>query len=553
MQYYIEPELKIYRQNGVIDLSDYVQTISVRKSLRDPVGTFNISLDPTLGKSTNITISAGRMINEILSQVGLNDIIAGKIDRRSKRHSFLGLVSNPYESFSQMNEQTSRMGIINGGFAMPKLLIKDSIVNAPALATTPEIQNDPVLGRSTEFFAWTRFLKSFQEGEIKPLDKPENFVKWILGKTVNMNLKVLNGRNVVSLFPPPNNNEIDYQGKPFWDFNFLNGETILGERLSTFAGTILNYLYECLDREFYEMFFDTTTGEDGMPYNNMTIRTKPFSHKELEGKNYFTGWNYWEDLDTVTVPRSDQMKVEIGKSDYELKNFFRVNYKKVLLAEALGIFGLNYPILNINSIKKYGLRALEVDSTLMVDIKPFISFHNQKIGEGSPEHFSLITIGKKSALSQIGGNMNLQDGDGLLLGLLGKRNKIKEWYGFPFYESGSMTTPYNEEITIGKRIDLPEYSYYFPQDGKYYKGMKVYAQEVIHTYQRGAFADTKVVVTNGQPDGVVKKYFDHPDNQYIVTPLENQPSKIPVPNYDKTFWDSIRNAQTKALTFTELN
>jgi len=342
---------------------------------------------------------------------------------------------------------------------------------------------------------------------------------------------------------------IDYNEKPMIDFKFLEGEYLFGEKLSTFSGPVMGYINECLDKEFYECFFDTTTGKNGLPYNTMTIRTKPYSHKDLEGNNFFKNWTYWEDIPTVDIRDENILQREIGKSDYELKNFFRVNYRKVLLAQSLGRFGLNFPTYNINSIKKYGLRALDVDSTILIDTQRIIDHHNELIAEGKAEYLAALMQGDINALTSTG---PAPRGDGLIAGLLGKRNKIKEWFGFPYYESGFLRTSYNEEVTIGRRINLPEYNYYFPLEDKYYKGIKLYVTDVFHNFQWGVLAETKASVTTGQADGVVKKFFDHPDNQFTISQAETKAYKLPVKSDPVEFFEGLKDVNTKMLTITEI-
>lgn len=555
----ITPELIVYKNDKPYDLSEFVQSIQVTKSTRNPVGAFNIVLNPTISLNGRVGLLTDRIYNEINSVLAVNDVIAGKIDSRSKKHSLLGLTSQHFESKVQFNNQTSRSIVINGGFALPKLLMRDLIVTAPQLASVPEIKNDPVLSKRAKFFAWTRLVNtpnyvttSFDKQEIP--DTPEKFVKWILSNAVATNIKIYKDKNVASLFPSPSSGIKDYLGNDLLNFKFLTGEYIYGDRLSTFSGPLMNYIYECLDREFYEVFFDTTSDSNGLPYNTMTIRTKPFSHKDVETPNFFENWTYWEDLakQAVTVKTDDLIQTDIGKSDYELKNFFRVNYRKVLIAQALGQFGLNFPIVNVNSIKRHGLRPLEVDSTILVDQSKLIKEHNDRIAAtnvGSIEWIADIIKGTKTTAKA----SSATGKEGLMSGLLGKRDKIKEWFAFPYYENGSLRMPHNEEVTIGRLINLPDYEYYFPLDGKVYKGIKIYPTDVTHTYSFGQLAETRATVTTGQPDGVVKKWFDHPDNKFTGTPLEDKLDKVVITTEaDKKIFDGTVQLNKDMLVITEL-
>ncbi|OGU56949.1 MAG: hypothetical protein A2V66_10775 [Ignavibacteria bacterium RBG_13_36_8] len=566
MQLKIEPELKLFKKDKVYDLSEYAQGMTIQKTLNNPASAFNITLNPSLTTQGKFTLSAARMFNQLKKLIDLNDIIAGKLDRRSRHYSFLGFVSNPYEGLSTVNNQTSRSWVIDGSLVLPKLLIKDDIVACPQLATLPEITNDPILSKRAKFFAWTRGDIYFFNGLMYPnlsnfisrpapdyvnqptvpgppnnyvnrpteltkgtvfVNTPQKIIEWILNEAVATNTEIFIDKTAKSLFPGPKSGIKDIDSKPILNFQFLDGEFIYGEILTKFSGPLINYIYECLDKDFYEVFFDTVTGEDGLPYNNMIIRTKPFTNKDIDQSSFFTGWTNWEDLDTIKLNPEDILRINTGKSDYELKNFFKVNYNKVLVSRIMGEFGLNYPVLNINSIKKYGLRALNVNSTIVVDLSKLKEKHNKKLKTDDPETFSeLLASGDEELIS----------------GLLEKRDKIKEWYAFPYYESGPIQTKLNEAISIGKRIELPEYEYYNPFDKKIYKGCKFYVNEVKHSFQWGQFAQTELNVTRGHPDGVVKAWFDHPDNKFTKTPLEIDLQKVLIKKMKRdpqAFYDKV--------------
>ncbi|KAF0140172.1 MAG: hypothetical protein FD122_2679 [Stygiobacter sp.] len=571
-----QPELKIYKNNKVYDLSEFVQSMQITKSLRNPVGSFSVVLNPTLSANGKVGILTNKIFNEINAMLAVNDVIAGKIDKRSKRHSFLGLTSQHIEVGSSMGGQTSRSIMITGGFALPKMLLRDSIIMAPSLSVTPEVLADPVLKERAQFF---EFLRGVKDEKSPFLDTPEVAVKYILNNAVATNIKIYDGKEIKSLFPPADSGIKDYNGNYMCNFKFLGRESLYGSALSSYSGNLLNYIHECLDKEFYEVFFDTTSGSDGIPYNTMTIRTKPFSHREMENpQSYFYDWTYWEDLtkDAVTVKYEDIFERQIGKSDYELKNFFRVNQPNVLVAQALGDFGLNFPIININSIKRHGLRALEIDSRSLVDTRKLVDEYNRLISIGSGKSFLEIimeyarqrnsfvypkTEVKLSSKVVSLANVDMQPpaarsfGAEIFEGLFSKRDKIVEWYAFPYYEAGTLRMPHNEEVTIGRLINLPEYEYYFPLDGKVYKGIKIYPTDVTHTFNYGQIAETRAVVTNGQPDGVVKKWFEHPDNKFTESPLTAKKpgsSFTELSSEEKKFFDGIKQLNIDMLKIEEL-
>lgn len=551
------PSLTIYKNDKVYDLSEFVQSMQITKSLKTPVGAFNVVLNPAITKNGSTGLLTNKIFNEINSLLAVNDVIAGKIDSRSKKHSFLGLTSQHHENKLQLNNQTSRSIVIDGGFAFPKALVRDTIAFAPQIANMAEIKSDPVLSKRAMFFEWGRGL--LEDGTQVFTQEPEKVVKWILNNAIATNIEIYDGKGIKALFPPPDSGIKDYEGNELCTFKFLGRERIYDRTLSTYTGTILNYIYECLDKEFYEVFFDTTSDAKGIPYNTLTIRTKPFSHTDILSKNqYHWNWTYWEELakKAVTVTLDDLIELNLGKDDFNLKNFFRVNYIKSLPAQAFGQYGVSFPTFNINSIKRHGLRELTVNSTILPDITKLVEVYNRKIKSAEQPFFPEI-ISEYAPLTQpesIGQTPPdaKSEGDRYLRGLLDKRDKIKEWFAFPYYENGSLRMPHNEEVTIGRLINLPDYEYYFPLDGKVYKGIKIYPTDVTHTYSFGQLAETRATVTTGQPDGVVKKWFDHPDNTFTNSPLEKQQIVLPDKTYDKTFYDKMMQTNIDMLTIVEL-
>jgi hypothetical protein len=532
---YIRPIVRIFKQDKTaIDLGDFVQSITISKSINQPAHSCNIVFNTSLSDKTDngkALLSTDRIFNYLLSVLDINDIIAIQIDPKKKLYStsgtypvftgygvttadvtgksfpawsFLGFVDHSFEAINTNNRNTGRSLVCNCSLLLPKLLIRDVIVNTPQLVLCPEIKNDPVLGPREEFFTWVRGKDPNNKKKNAFIDRPQKIVEYILENAVATNTMVMDGTTAKSLFP--NKQKTTYNNKPLINLNFLGGEFVFGSTLTNFAGPLLEYIKSVVDNKFYEVFFDTTTGQDEMPYNTMTIRTNPFTIKELDKAVAFTGWKYWDDLETIEIDSSYRLAENLGKNDFELKNCFRVMLKNVLgFLEVLSRFGSDFPILNINSVKKYGLRPLDIESTIIVKMDDVIDNINAAIKEGKVESVY-------KTLKDVG----------ILRLLFEKRDKIKEWFAFPFYESGQMVVPGNEGISIGKRLYYKDKEYYSPYNKKIYTGMYYYINTVEHKFSYPNFFTTTMGLAKGRPKGLVEEWFNDPVNQFIKAPLESK-------------------------------
>ncbi|MDR3627627.1 MAG: hypothetical protein P4L45_12370, partial [Ignavibacteriaceae bacterium] len=457
---HLVPEVILYNPSDVFihNISEFIQSIEIIKAVDTPVSTAVIKLNPARdGALSNVTTS--QTINLLKKWLKLNSIISIKIDNRSKKHNFLGRVDHVYESTTANNGSTSRSLVVNCSLLLPKLLLRDNIINSPFLYTNKKVKD--VLGpRRTEFFGW---MRGAVNGKSPFAGTPEEAIKWILDNCpatnadIGLNFNKNIGRNpsdiLTNPFTPKSffpGDKKDYKGSPLLDFKFLKGEFLFNPQLATYAGTILNYIYACLDQAYYELFFDTTTVEDGLPYNTMVIRPKPFSFKNYSPQadmGAVNGWINFEDLEQITVNSSMRIQEDLGINDFELKNFFQVNFVNSLIASAsnyLGKFGLQYPVINLASIKKFGLRDLTVTST-MINLEKIIKKFNDQMEAGTPENIDHLT--QSEGYGEAGASSTL-------LGyLLAKREKIVEWYAFPYFESGQITLPGHAGFdALGKRL-----------------------------------------------------------------------------------------------------
>lgn len=498
---YIEPEVFIFNEDGFHDVSEFAQTIFTQNSLDMPVGTAHLSFNPSnTGKlSTNITHN--KILNHVKKLLKINSIISIKIDKFSKTHTFLGRIDHRYESIVANNNTNSRALKVNASMMLPKLLIRDFIANSPALSESEEMRK--FFGERINFFKWGRGATT-KGGNVFAAE-PIEAVKWILENAVATNSTVLSRDPnsttglIAKTFFDPKKKTLE-NGDPMLILKFLKGEYLFDSNLTTYSGNILEYLHAAIDLDFYEMFFDTETGDDGLAYNSMTIRPKPFSYTSYNSpvdKIVLDGWQYFDsDLRSVTKNSSQRIQEDLGVSDFDLKNFFSVNFTQSLVANAnnaLGKFGVQFPMLLKDSIKRNGLRQLQLTSKMVHSAgwKQLAEKYNAAVKENRIEPVDKIA-----------------DETGLINMLLEKREKAYEWNAFPYFESGQVQWVGDESLKIGKKLIYEDKEYFHEEEEKVYKGVHYYIKSVNHQFGYGSFYKTLTGLTKGAPEGVAPNWLN---------------------------------------------
>lgn len=528
----IQPEAIVYDINFERhNISEFIHSVRIVKDVDMAVSRMTMILNPSSSKKLKTPVTHNKIIAYIKTILRLHQIITVKIYDKSSKHNFLGFIDHVTESVVKDNNSTSRSIVINCSKLLPKLLVRDNIVNSPVLAVHPKIKEE--FPNRTQFFGWMRGLN---ESGVSPfVGKPEEAVKWILDNVVATNTNVGNEKAPKTFF---DSKKKDYQGKSLLDFTFLEGEYLFNPNLARFSGPIINYIYQCIDRQFYEVFFDTTTGEDGLAYNKMVIRPKPFSYKDYDNpiQGNVSNWLYFDDLEEYKIDSSEIIRENLGISDYELKNFFTMNFANSLIGSAssyLGKFGLQFPIVNMDSIKRYGLRDLTMTSNL-INTDSIIQKYNEGVKENGKKFKSI------DELTSTEENNNLTY-------LLSKREKGVEWFGFPFFESGQITIPGHNDITIGKVLNYTDKLYKVQDEDKIIEGVKYYIKGITEDFVYGSHYTKTINVVRGAPEGVVPRYFNLYRSKYLS--IDNlEAAKEEVDNKaveDETIYNNRAEAKSK--------
>ncbi|MGE5683439.1 MAG: hypothetical protein ACM34K_21475, partial [Bacillota bacterium] len=402
-----------------------------------------------------------------------------------KEFAFYGLIDHVFESVTTNNNSTGRSLCCNCSMKLSKLLSKDNLPNSQILQNDPKVLEE--LGEDrTNFFALLRGSytdpKTREQLSVWIGASPEKPIKYIL-KNAPATMyfkKYLN-------FDENDKNSLLYQkdifDKNIIDLSFLKSDLIFNPSLSIYSGTVIDYIHACLEPHFYEMFFETTTLSDGKtPVNRMTIRPKPFSYRELDNEEKIQdGWTYWDDLDTIEFSSKYRIWQNLGVNDYEISNFFQTVYVNSLTASpssGLGLVGTQYPVMDFDLIKRYGLREHSSE----------VRFLNTKEVKGNFQKYNKAYIES--------------EGDGFFKSLLAKRDKQVEWFLFPAFESGQLTVLGNSAYKIGRKLLYTDRMYYDFEnvfmDLEPVKGMEFYISRVAHSYDFPGTYTTTLGLSRGQ-------------------------------------------------------
>lgn len=537
----IEPKIEVWNEFGYQDISEFISSVRIQNSVNSPVGVMTLVINPSATSKLPTSLIHNAILNEAQRKLKLNSIVSAKLDKNSDHHSFLGRIDNIYPRISADGNSTRRELVVNCSMLLPKLLIRDEIINFPLIKDMPFAKQKLGTER-VEFIDGMRGnipaegINVFQGG------KPEIAVKYIIDNCVATNTDVLIGVSgstiLTKSFFNPGRTET-------FKFNFLSGEQLYNPMLSVFAGPLLSYIYQCIDMEFYELFFDTETGEDGLAYNTITIRPRPFSFSDYSPQHnagsykVVNGWIDFDQLDFVIKNSEQRLNDMTGISDYELKNSFSVNFQQSMLAPANSLFGQMgplFPLINFDSVKKYGLRHLQVQSTI-VNFEKSREEYNESIKTSSPQDLAKIA-------AKDGGELDY---------LYDKREKIFEWYAYPFFESGSITWVGDENLKIGQRLIYEDKEYLQPDDEKVYRGVEYYIDTVIHEFAFGRFFKTTTELSRGAPAGVVAKWLNKNRGDFTAPTMQNYNSSInAAPTIDTEELTAIDNVRKQWREITEI-
>lgn len=506
----IKPEVIIYTNlesdenkppvfESFYDASEFLVQADDINNVQNILGSATVGFSATSHAGAT-PYSQSNLIHFLSTKITPMSIIIVKIDRHSFRPNFVGLVDNVYESIGTVNGNTQRMLMARCTLTISKLLYMDELPAAYVLQGNKIVER--LLGEArTEFF---KYYRGSENNDFSFAGTPFDAIKFILENAPATNILHYGlDRYFKTLFDGQLKEKIDKNtsGEKLLQFDFLDNEYLFAPELSVFHGKVIDYIRKCLDMDFYQIYSDSTIAEDNNAHNKLVIETKPFSYRELDSAEVQShGWKYWEDLDTVIIDKNYKLNENVGISDYEVKNFFSTQYNMSLIANpgsSLGFLGAQFPIINFESVKKYGMRPLITKSN-MLNIKDF----EKKLNED-------ITNFKKLD------ETNLTPTE--IEFIIEKRDKAYQWNVFDRFYSGTITAIGNVEFRIGRKLYLPFKKFFNTYTREINTGMEYYISAVRNTFRYPSDYKSILSVTRGQPPGFVAKWISQLESKKMKT------------------------------------
>ncbi|MCA0388468.1 MAG: peptidoglycan recognition protein family protein [Bacteroidetes bacterium] len=510
-------------------MSRFVQSISINKAIGRNISSCSIQLAPAPGETTRDTILNNVMWKSLVMRLMRPyQLIWVKLNRLNSEYTFIGLIDIPKESINQNSAQPSQALTISASSILGKTLISESIVGSQILASFTGKEHEAMIKEwfgqdGYDFMKFSRGLD--KDGKSVFLNTPDKAIQWILQNGIRQR-KFLVYNDAGQARKVQIGDILDFRGnaEKISSVRVLKNEFLFGPELSIYTGNLWNYLEQCIDSRFYEMFteIDSYKTDDGTSrtVDKLIIRPIPYSYKkidrlrqkELDSKGLKANsdeWLYFDDLPISLVTSTrDIRQLNFSITDKEYFNYFTLEYNNSILAPQgsdLSLFGYSPPIINGEGLMEFGLRELKLTSRNPMNF----GREHQEYDDARKKKESIGAI-EPGALARAHES------------LMTKREKGLEWYGFPYLENGQIIVPGDETIKLGTRLQIADKEYFYvidtvdglkPFSGR---GMEYYIQSIQHTWSVGSEFQTNLglirgipVITDNDASDMIYKYFEY--------------------------------------------
>lgn len=453
-------------------LSSGVVNFNVSKSLDDLAGSFSFTLVPGILKSKYISINSEAYI---YSKINVGDMIGIGVDEEFG--IMIGSVDNIYMS----KDVKGRRTITIRGRDFGKFLVDDN-------SFPGNYSNESFNLKIQEMLVKTGINTNILEARKHPLTKlkinyliPENvkdgqtigfsFLGMRMEQAIKYVLQGTTSMRALITFQGEKNKPVHEIFKIF--ISGRSGEQIATDGYNQYTGSIANFIYSLVDREFYEVFTETITG---IPV--LVVRPKPYDRIGDEisgsgGKLEKIGQNelhLWDNLkNPVTeisfheIKESEIFQINRGVSGYETASFYSVRADNDVLGLSLKSSALEMPLIDFYAIKKFGLKKKAAETEL-------ISLYPDK-EKGDIE-------GKKDVTTKI----------------MSYRDRLYNWNRFNhILESGNVVTIGHDKFKIGDKIFFPDE---WAKNGD--KGIYAYIKAYTQQWQMGGQFTTNIEFIRGE-------------------------------------------------------
>lgn len=261
-------------------------------------------------------------------------------------------------------------------------------------------------------------------------------------------------------------------------------DRVFSDNMSSYSGSVWGFLTSVLDADLYEIRLDSVPSGDPIPSTYLIVRPKPFDEPVL--KRLDSGGDYgitWNDLTClVTGERHHEIQPKDVRQ-YTFRHGLRDvynHYRAIPKHELIGIEdaisrGLDYPVTDLVSVKRYCLRAMTAHLNLVAgDV--------QAAAAAQPDYTAELASD-----------------------VIAHRNRLLNWYWCnPFFESGSITVNGADRYRVGDVVYLPWRRGWLGDA----LGMRYYVESVSWSYSVGGERvgpyTTTLQLSRGHNDALVK-------------------------------------------------
>jgi hypothetical protein len=323
-------------------------------------------------------------------------------------------------------------------------------------------------------------------------------------------------------------------------------DRVLLPRPSTLQGnSFVNMLRNALDKDFYEIFWDTFVDSNDMPYIKLIVRPKPFDREGDVLLEPHTGVPVpvtaatprsisplrWEELTTEaqttdgrhTITEDQLFAIDLGVSSSDVHTAYTVRAAQSGLNNAPDVeTGSGHPLVDFGLMRRFGYRELMVrsqqveDRADQSDAESGGIFSNAKEALGVVREMSGVGLGAaEEAIAKAEekllelraqamevyqkGKEKVDQARAKVLEAIGssadtltqsKQRRLYNWYRHNLhFESGTVTFLGREAVRIGERVFLADEA---AKDGT--RGLEGYITGVHHSWGYGGKFETRIDV-----------------------------------------------------------
>jgi hypothetical protein len=463
-----------------IDVSPWVQSFSYSKQLGQPMGAWQLTLQP-YARDDQRQVRPMTALPDLYRRCRSNGLVSFGVDTLGGIG--LGMISNVTEVTRRMGPRVAK-GLNLSGNDLGKVLYSDNIVQASLTVEEWEQFNahiGAVVGPNNTLLqnlkgVWGPTDGARDGAPAFPGRTLQEVITWIIENAPSMTVPILAAKGG--------------SGRPSEFIDTSRSITswanaiVFSEAPHDYQGTVWGFLESIIDKDVYELWLDTVPKlafgtASPIPDIVLVMRPKPFGEPALN----FLPTDYighdWRDLTTLVSGLSDHViepddlfasQLSHGDSD-AFAYYLITSQHDVMGNQRLVQDGLMFPIVDTYHLVKHGLRSYTGDLSLVSGDKA--------LKQDGSTGFDPVLANEVATF----------------------RNRIFNWYRLnPWFEVGSLSVAGRDSFRAGDPILLPWRTPCFGDE----PGTRFYCTAVSHRWSVGEAYTTDLQVTRGHNDSVIR-------------------------------------------------